>query len=104
MSIEHPGDNVACDYCNTPGKPYTYRGHDYSGLTAYKHSRLCPPCRDRRMDAEGVSILVIDDRPSVPDYVYNTVRDRDLVQIFIPPELRGIDGRDIPRFGKRRRK
>jgi hypothetical protein len=53
------------------------------------------------MAAEGVNILVVDDRPGMPDYVYNTVRDRDTVFIRLPPELRGVDGRDL--YRKRRK-
>lgn len=83
-----------CTWCHRPGVPYDYKGQHFSGLCSFKGDRLCHFCRDARMDAEGIDILVVDDRPSIPPYVYNTVRDRDTVQIFIPPELRGIDGRD----------
>lgn len=83
-----------CTSCHRPGIPYEYRGITFDGLTAYRGERLCPACRDARMAAEGVNILVVDDRPTVPDYVYNTVRDRDTVFIRVQPEERGIDGRD----------
>jgi hypothetical protein len=94
MSIEHPGDNVSCDWCPALGVPYEYRGQRFSGLIAYRGDRLCRSCADRRMETEGVNILVVDDRPSVPDYVVNTVEHRDTVFIWLPPELRGQDGRD----------
>lgn len=83
-----------CTSCHRPGVPYEYHGITFDGLCAYRGERLCPVCRDARMDTEGVNILVVDGRPSIPPYVYNTVRDRDTVQIWIPPELRGCDGRD----------
>lgn len=103
MSIEVPGDNILCDWCNRRGVPYEYKGQQFSGLIPNRGSRLCRPCCDDNYEREGINILVTDGRPGIPDYVYNTVRDRDLVQIWIPPERRGIDGRDIPRFGKRKR-
>jgi hypothetical protein len=90
-----------CTYCHRAGVPYTYHGIEFDGLCAYRGDRLCPACRDARMETEGVDILVVDDRPSVPPYVINTVRDRDTVFIRMPPELRGVDGRDLYR---RRRK
>ena len=90
-----------CTSCGKPGIPYEYKGQVFDGLCAYHGDRLCPACRDARMDAEGVSILVVDGRPSIPPYIWNSVADRDKVQIWIPPELRGIDGRD--RLPRRRR-
>jgi hypothetical protein len=95
-----------CMHCHRAGVPYEYRGVTFDGLTAYKGEKLCPACRDAIMAVEGVDILVVDDRPSIPPYVVNTVRDRDVVHIFMPPELRGYDGRDrLPRqrAGKIRR-
>jgi len=91
-----------CTWCHRPGVPYEYKGQTFSGLCAFKGARLCQACRDARMETEGVDILVIDGRPPIPPYVYNTVRDRDKAIIFIPPELRGIDGRDA--HGVHRRK
>jgi hypothetical protein len=52
------------------------------------------------MDAEGTDILVVDGRPSIPPYVVNTVRDRDTVPIWLAPELRGIDGRDVKKVSR----
>ena len=89
-----------CTWCHRPGVPYDYKGQHFSGLCARKGERLCHPCRDAAMDAEGVDILVVDGRPQIPPHVYNTVRDRDLVQIWIPPELRGIDGRDVKKVSR----
>jgi hypothetical protein len=97
-----------CTRCHRAGVPYSYKGQTFNGLCASRGERLCRACRDTRMETEGVDILVIDGRPQIPTYVYNTVRDRDLVQIWIPPEQRGIDGRDAhgahsrSRKGKRR--
>lgn len=90
-----------CMHCHRPGVPYDYRGITFDGLIARKGERLCRSCAGAAHEAEGVNILVVDDRPSIPPYVVNTVRDRDVVHIFMPPELRGIDGRDRP--GRRRR-
>lgn len=90
-----------CTSCHRAGVPYEYKGITFSGLCARKGERLCHPCRDAAMDAEGVNILVVDDRPPIPPHVYNTVRDRDLAQIWLPPELRGIDGRDIKKVARR---
>jgi hypothetical protein len=90
-----------CTGCHRPGEPYEYRGIIFDGLCAYKGERLCPACRDASMAAEGVNILVTDDRPGMPDFVYNTVRDRDTVFIRLQPEQRGIDGRDL--YRRRRR-
>jgi hypothetical protein len=92
-----------CTGCGRPGVPYTYRGQEFDGLCAYHGDRLCPACRDARMDTEGVNILVVDDRPSIPPYVVNTVRDRDVVHIYLAPELRGQDGRDSWLARRRRR-
>jgi hypothetical protein len=92
-----------CFHCHRLGVPYEYRGITFDGLIARKGERLCSACADRACEAEGIDILVVDDRPSVPPYVYNTVRDRDVAHIFIPPEQRGYDGRDrLPRLRKRR--
>jgi hypothetical protein len=101
MSIETPGDNKRCDHCNAPGQPYEYRGQKFSGLIARKGERLCRPCCDAIGKIEGVDILVTDGRPGIPDRIYNTVRDADLV---FPRNPGGIDGRDLPRFGRSRRK
>lgn len=94
MSIEFPGDDKRCDWCDTPARPYEYRGRKFSGLTAFKGDKLCPACRDQRMNDEGVNILVHDDRPTIGSYVRNTVRDAGKITITVPVELRGIDGRD----------
>jgi hypothetical protein len=94
-----------CFHCHRPGVPYEYRGITFDGLVARKGERLCRACADRAYEAEGIDILVVDGRPSIPPYVVNTVRDRDVAHIFIPPELRGYDGRDRSprqRAGKRR--
>ena len=74
------------------------------GLIANRGERLCPACCDAQMAAEGADILVVDDRPGIPPYVYNTVRDRDVIHIQVPPELRGYDGRDMSRLARRRKK
>lgn len=91
-----------CTYCHRAGIPYTYHGIEFDGLTAYRGERLCPACRDAAMASEGVNILVADDRPGMPDFVYNIIRDKDTVFIRVPPELRGVDGRDAFRQGRRR--
>jgi hypothetical protein len=90
-----------CTWCHRPGVPYEYHGQAFSGLCAYRGDRLCPSCRDARMAAEGTDVLVVDDRPGMAPYVYNTVRDRDTVFIRLLPEQRGIDGRDL--YRRRRR-
>jgi uncharacterized protein CbrC (UPF0167 family) len=92
-----------CTHCHRPGVPYQYRGQTFSGLCAFEGERLCPACRDAKSAAEGVNILVTDDRPGMPDYVYNTVRDRDTVFIRVPYALRGVDGRDAHRRQRRGR-
>lgn len=89
-----------CTWCHRPGIPYEYRAQVFDGLCAFKGERLCPACRDQRMETEGVNILVTDDRPTVPDFIYNTVRDRDTVFIRMQPEQRGVDGRDLYRRRK----
>lgn len=83
-----------CSHCGNGGTPYTHNGVNHDGLIADRGERLCRWCSDRQTDAEGVNILVVDGRPSVPPYVVNTVRDRDVAHIYMPPELRGVDGRD----------
>ena len=70
-----------CDWCERPGVPYEYKGQIFDGLCPFKGDKLCPSCRDARDDAEGVDILVVDDRPGMAPYVYNTVRDRDKISI-----------------------
>jgi hypothetical protein len=92
-----------CTFCHRLGVPYEYRGRTFSGLCAYRGDRLCPACRDARMETEGVDILVVDDRPSIAPYVANSVRDRDVIRIWLPPELRGIDGRDLVKCRRRSR-
>lgn len=96
-----------CFHCHRPGVPYEYKGIAFDGLIARKGERLCRGCADQAYEAEGVDILVVDDRITVPPYVYNTVRDEGKAAIWIPYELRGIDGRDAHgahrRKGKRRR-
>lgn len=90
----------ACMHCHRPGVPYEYRGQTFDGLTAIKGEWLCSGCRDQKMEAEGVDITV-DDRTGY-SYTTNSVRDRDVVHVFLPPELRGVDGRDMARRGRRR--
>ena len=98
MSIGHPGDGKGCDHCDRPGVPYAYRGQEFSGLIANRGERLC-----RAGNAEGVNILVIDGRPSIPPRVINTVRDRDLVFPRNPVGTRReiADGRDMNRRRRR---
>ena|ERR1700728_2681836 len=84
-----------CMHCHRPGVPYEYKGITFDGLHACKGERLCSPCLDVASAAEGVNILVVDGRPSIPPYVFNTVRDRDTAFIVLPRELRGVDGRDL---------
>jgi hypothetical protein len=85
-----------CTECGAAGEPYEYRGRVFDGLTAYRGERLCRVCRDERMDVEGVNILVVDDRPGMEPYVWNTVADREKINVALPRELRGVDGRDRP--------
>lgn len=91
----------ACFYCHRPGIPYVYHDITFDGLIARQGERLCPACAEAAGAAEGVNILVVDDRPGIPDFVYNTVRDRDLAIIRVAPEDRGIDGRDAFHRGRR---
>lgn len=51
-----------------PGSGCTACGQVYDGLSAYHGDLLCHACRDARMETEGVNILVVDDRPSIPSY------------------------------------
>ena len=92
----------ACMHCHRPGVPYEYKGQQFDGLVARKGERLCSACAEAAGKAEGIDILVIDGRPGREPYVYNTVRDADLATVWIPPELRGHDGRDrLPRRSRR---
>lgn len=95
-----------CNDCGRPGEPYEYQGVNWDGLIAYRGDRVCKACAKAREDVEGVDILVVDDRPGVGSYVYNTVRDRDKISVVLPHELRGHDGRDkLPtRYRPRNRK
>lgn len=90
-----------CTACGAAGEPYQYKDQVFDGLTAYQGERLCRACRNRRMDTEGVNILVVDDRPGIGPHIVNTVDDRDKIFIQMPSELRGIDGRDL--YSRRRR-
>ena len=92
-----------CWHCGRAGKPYVYRGLPFSGLISDRHEKLCGDCQERQAKVTGIDILVIDGRPGMAPYIYNTVRDRDTVQIFVPPEMRGIDGRDLPRARRARK-
>jgi len=92
-----------CTDCGRGGTPYEYRGVRHDGLLAYRGDRVCSPCAQARERADGIDILVVDDRPGRDPYVYNTVRDADKVQIWIPPELRGVDGRDLIPTRRRKR-
>jgi len=100
MSIETPGDGKSCDRCPRRGVPYEYRGQQFSGLIANRGELLCRPCMDAESETVGVNILVVDGRPGIPDWIYNTVRDRDLV---FPRNPGGIDGRDLGRRARRSR-
>ncbi|MBR7830451.1 hypothetical protein KDK95_29390 [Actinospica sp. MGRD01-02] len=91
-----------CTACANPGTAYEYKGRAYDGLTAYRGERLCAACRDARMASEGVDILVRPDGPWREPYLFNTVADRDKVTLWLPPELRGVDGRDLHRLRPRR--
>ena len=83
-----------CNDCGRPGTPYEYKGVRFDGLLSFRGDRVCPVCAQRRESCEGVDILVVDDRPGMEPYVHNTVRDRDKISIVLPPDMRGIDGRD----------
>jgi hypothetical protein len=100
-ALEQERKSGRCTWCGRPGQHYTYRGIRFDGLVAVKGERLCPACRDISA-ADGVNILVIDDRPSVPPYIVNTVRDKDTVHARVSPEHRGTDGRDAARRKHRR--
>lgn len=93
-----------CNDCGRPGTPYEYKGVRNDGLIAYKGDRLHPRCAEAREAVEGIDILVVDDRPTIPPYVHNTVRDQDKISIALPYELRGIDGRDAIRQPRRSRR
>jgi len=66
-----------CMHCHRPGEPYEYKGIQFDGLVAYRGERLCKGCYEVISSAEGINIRVID-RGGI-DYVYNSVRDADLV-------------------------
>jgi hypothetical protein len=91
-----------CTWCEAVGTAYEYHGRAYDGMTAYRGERLCPACRDARMASEGVDILVRPDGPWREPFVVNTVADRDKITLWLPPELRGVDGRDLHRLRRRR--
>lgn len=90
-----------CQRCGQPGEPYTYRGIEFDGLHSNRGERLCSVCLWADVESTPIRILVVDDRPSVPPYVWDSIEDRDKIRIFLPAERRGIDGRDT---GKKRRK
>lgn len=66
-----------CMHCHRPGEPYEYRDQQFDGLIACKGERLCRGCYEAISAIEGINIRVID-RGGI-DYVYNSVRDADLV-------------------------
>lgn len=86
-----------CDHCSRAGEPYEYRGRRFDGLVSNRGERLCPTCADRVLATEGVDVQVTT--RSGASYVYNTVRDADLVQ---PSNPEGIDGRDLAKYVRRR--
>jgi hypothetical protein len=65
MSFTNPGDGKRCDWCDTPGIPYEYKGVTLSGLCACEGDHLCPRCRDIYLDQKvedareltGVSVI-----------------------------------------------
>lgn len=83
MSHEHPGDGLRCDHCDQPGIPYEYKGRTFSGLISNQGEKLCPRCNGHEHD--------------------RFVRERSdySVQITVPLELRGVDGKDAAREGRR---
>jgi hypothetical protein len=91
---------TTCDHCGRPGQPYTYRGLEFDGLHANRGERLCSPCLNAAVDADGVNIRVSEPDRGI-EYTYNTVRDRDKAPIWVPRELRGVDGRDMPKRARR---
>ncbi|WP_040829064.1 hypothetical protein [Nocardia jiangxiensis] len=50
MSIEFPGDDKRCDWCDKLGVPYEYKGLTFSGLCSTDEGKLCPGCRDTYCD------------------------------------------------------
>ncbi|MEV0237526.1 hypothetical protein [Nonomuraea sp. NPDC050786] len=84
MSHENPGDGKRCDHCNQPGIPYTYKGRAFSGLISNRGEKLCPTCNGHEHDR------FVHDHANRP------------VQIWLPPELRGVDGRDIGKAARSR--
>jgi len=90
-----------CTGCTAPGTAYEYHGRAYDGLTPYRGERLCARCRDLREATDGVDILVSPDWPWREPFIRNTVAGRDLISIDLPPELRGMDGRDLDRLAGR---
>lgn len=83
MSFEFPGDNKRCDHCDQPGVPYEYMGRTFSGLVPNEGERLCPRCNGFKHDQ---FVAELADRP---------------LQIWIPPELAGVDGRDMASAARR---
>jgi hypothetical protein len=43
----HP---ATCTGCGRLGKPYTYRGEEFDGLTAFHGERFCPSCRNAALE------------------------------------------------------
>jgi hypothetical protein len=74
VSLESPGDNIRCDWCNLRGVPYEYRGMPFSGLTACEGERLCPACRDKYVD-EKINQPVGPMQVPGGDYVIPRVKD-----------------------------
>jgi hypothetical protein len=98
-----PDRQGRCDHCGRPGEPYVYREIRFDGLHADRGERLCTMCLGVAVDRDGVNIHVSEPDRGI-DYVYNSVRDADKAPIWIPHELRGVDGRDTPRRARRRRR
>jgi hypothetical protein len=73
VSFETPGDDIRCDHCNQPGKPYTYKDIQFSGLCPTEDGKLCRGCRDAYLDRktprpEDVPVAVIAAQYRYSDY------------------------------------
>ena len=92
------GMTKICDHCGRAGRPYEYRGRQFDGLHANRGERLCSPCLQSSLDADGVTILVRtrDGR----EYVMNSVADAGKVFVGDCPVDIG-DGRDFDMYVRR---
>jgi hypothetical protein len=57
MTADAPAQTQTCAHCGRPGRPYTHRGRQFSGLFADQGELLCERCLDHARHADAAALV-----------------------------------------------